>query len=280
MKKCLIILNRYKEEAILISKEIKSFLEEVNIGSDCIFFEKDNKNFSLDEIDFVITLGGDGTVLYAARLSCKYKIPIFPINLGQFGFIAGIDPNNWKTLLVSFLENRLSIAERTLLNVQVLRNNKVVFSSTPLNDAVIRTGGPAQISELIVEYNGRSFGKFKADGVIVATSTGSTAYSAAAGGPIVDSDLDVFVLSPICPFSLSNRPLVLNSSGKLVIKVLPSRGADIVLSCDGQEIKQLQKDDIIVIERNKENALLAGCDSSVFYSALQSKLNWSGGPNA
>ena len=280
MKKCLIILNRYKEEAVLISKEIKSFLEEVNIASDCIFFEKDNKNFSLDEIDFVITLGGDGTVLYAARLSCKYKIPIFPINLGQFGFIAGIDPNNWKTLLVSFLENRLSIAERTLLNVQVLRNNKVVFSSTPLNDAVIRTGGPAQISELIVEYNGRSFGKFKADGVIVATSTGSTAYSAAAGGPIVDSDLDVFVLSPICPFSLSNRPLVLNSSGKLVIKVLPSRGADIVLSCDGQEIKQLQKDDIIVIERNKENALLAGCDSSVFYSALQSKLNWSGGPNA
>jgi NAD+ kinase len=183
-------------------------------------------------------------------------------------------------MLVSFLENNLSIAERTLLNVQVLRNNKVVFSSTPLNDAVIRTGGPAQISELIVEYNGRSFGKFKADGVIVATSTGSTAYSAAAGGPIVDSDLDVFVLSPICPFSLSNRPLVLNSSGKLVIKVLPSRGADIVLSCDGQEIKQLQKDDIIVIERNKENALLAGCDSSVFYSALQSKLNWSGGPNA
>jgi NAD+ kinase len=225
-------------------------------------------------------LGGDGTVLYAARLSCKYKIPIFPINLGQFGFIAGIDPNNWKVMLVSFLENNLSIAERTLLNVQVLRNNKVVFSSTPLNDAVIRTGGPAQISELIVEYNGRSFGKFKADGVIVATSTGSTAYSAAAGGPIVDSDLDVFVLSPICPFSLSNRPLVLNSSGKLVIKVLPSRGADIVLSCDGQEIKQLQKDDIIVIERNKENALLAGCDSSVFYSALQSKLNWSGGPNA
>ena len=280
MKKCLIILNRYKEEAILISKEIKSFLTEINIESECIFFEKDNKNFSLDEIDFVITLGGDGTVLYAARLSCKYKIPIFPINLGQFGFIAGIDPNNWKVMLVSFLENNLSIAERTLLNVQVLRNSKVVFSSTPLNDAVIRTGGPAQISELIVEYNGRSFGKFKADGVIVATSTGSTAYSAAAGGPIVDSDLDVFVLSPICPFSLSNRPLVLNSSGKLVIKVLPSRGADIVLSCDGQEIKQLQKDDIIVIERNKENALLAGCDSSVFYSALQSKLNWSGGPNA
>ena len=116
--------------------------------------------------------------------------------------------------------------------------------------------------------------------MVVATSTGSTAYSAAAGGPIVDPAIDAFVLSPICPFSLSNRPLVLNSDVKLTIKVLPSRGAEIVLSCDGQEIIKLMSDDIIIMEKNKEKALLVGCDSSVFYYALQSKLNWSGGPNA
>ena len=280
MKKCLIILNRYKEEAFLLSKDIEAFLKERDIESISLFFEKESKGFSLEGISFVITLGGDGTVLYAARIAAKEQIPIFPINLGQFGFIAGIDPCKWKEDLTSFLEGKLAVAERTLLNVQVARKDEVIFVSTPLNDAVIRTGGPAQISELDIEYNNRSFGKFKADGVIVATSTGSTAYSAAAGGPIVDSDLDVFVLSPICPFSLSNRPLVLNSAGKLVIKVLPSRGAEIVLSCDGQEIKKLMKDDTIIIQRNKEKALLAGCDSTVFYSALQSKLNWSGGPNA
>lgn len=280
MKKCLIILNRYKEEAVLISKDIEDFLKKKNIESISLFFEKDTKGFSLEGISFVITLGGDGTVLYAARIACKHQIPVFPINLGQFGFIAGIDPQKWQEPLTQFIENKLPVAERTLLDVKVLRKDEIIFTSTPLNDAVIRTGGPAQISELIVEYNNRSFGKFKADGIIVATSTGSTAYSAAAGGPIVDPDLDVFVLSPICPFSLSNRPLVLNSEGKLMIKVLPSRGAEIVLSCDGQEIKKLMKDDIIIIERNKEKALLAGCDSSVFYSALQSKLSWSGGPNA
>lgn len=280
MKKCLIILNRFKEEAIEISKNIETFLEKRGIESIIIFFEKDAPCFSLEGISFVITLGGDGTVLYAARLSCKEQIPIFPINLGQFGFIAGISPSNWTEKLNDFIQGKLAVAKRTLLNIKVFRNEKEIFSSTALNDAVIRTGCPAQISELDIEFNNRSFGKFKADGVVVATSTGSTAYSAAAGGPIVDPNLDVFVLSPICPFSLSNRPLVLDSEGKLSITVLPSRGAEIVLSCDGQEVKKLMSNDTIIIEKNKEKALLIGCDSGVFYSALQSKLNWSGGPNA
>lgn len=280
MKKCLIIVNRFKEEAISISKKIESFLREHDVEPISIFFEKETTGFSLSGISFVITLGGDGTVLYAARLSCKEQIPIFPINLGQFGFIAGINPNNWEKKLKEYLKGVLPITKRTLLNIKVFRKEKEIFTSTALNDAVIRTGCPAQISELVIDYNKRSFGKFKADGVVVATSTGSTAYSAAAGGPIVDPELDVFVLSPICPFSLSNRPLILNSEGKLSIKVLSSRGAEIILSCDGQEIKKLMGDDTIIIEKNKEKALLAGCDSEVFYSALQSKLNWSGVPNA
>ena len=278
--KALVIINVGKDESMKIAVEMKKFLLKEKIDSDFINFDGFSDNFTIKDYDFAITLGGDGTVLYAARNCVENEIPVFPINLGQFGFIAGIDPQKWQEPLTQFIENKLPVAERTLLDVKVLRKDEIIFTSTPLNDAVIRTGGPAQISELIVEYNNRSFGKFKADGIIVATSTGSTAYSAAAGGPIVDPDLDVFVLSPICPFSLSNRPLVLNSEGKLMIKVLPSRGAEIVLSCDGQEIKKLMRDDIIIIERNKEKALLAGCDSSVFYSALQSKLSWSGGPNA
>ena len=168
----------------------------------------------------IVALGGDGTVLYAARLSCKEQIPIFPINLGQFGFIAGISPSNWTEKLNDFIQGKLAVAKRTLLNIKVFRNENEIFSSTALNDAVIRTGCPAQISELDIEFNNRSFGKFKADGVVVATSTGSTAYSAAAGGPIVDPNLDVFVLSPTCPFSLSNRPLVLDSEGKLSITLI------------------------------------------------------------
>ena len=106
MKKCLIILNRYKEEAVLISKDIEDFLKKKNIESISLFFEKDTKGFSLEGISFVITLGGDGTVLYAARIACKHQIPVFPINLGQFGFIAGIDPQKWQEPLTQFIENK------------------------------------------------------------------------------------------------------------------------------------------------------------------------------
>ena len=130
MKKCLIILNRFKEEAIEISKNIETFLEKRGIESIIIFFEKDTPCFSLEGISFVITLGGDGTVLYAARLSCKEQIPIFPINLGQFGFIAGISPSNWTEKLNDFIQGKLAVAKRTLLNIKVFRNEKEIFSST------------------------------------------------------------------------------------------------------------------------------------------------------
>lgn len=280
MKKCLLIINIYKPEAKTKALEIQNFLQNKQIQVETLLYEHTIKDFPYTDIDFVITLGGDGTVLFAARKVASLQIPIFPINFGQFGFIAGIAPNNWQEPLNQFLNNSANITKREMLKIEVFRNEQKIFASTALNDAVIRTGGPAQIAELVVDYDNHSFGKFAADGVIVSTPTGSTAYSVAAGGPIVDPNLDAFVLNPICPFSLSNRPLVLNSSGKLSISILPSRGSEIFLTCDGQNVQKLQKDDIIIIEQDKNKALLIGCDSFVFYSALQSKLNWSGGPNA
>ncbi len=280
MKKCIIIINKFKEAASVIADEIADFLGQKDISASRIVFgnEKDVVNFS--DYSFAVTLGGDGTVLYAARKCAPLGIPVFPVNLGEFGFIAGISPSDWKEPMTSFLEGKLKLDSRMMLCTEVVRKNKTVYTSSSLNDTVIKVAGSAKLAELDVTCNDYSLGRFRSDGIITATPTGSTAYSAAAGGPIADPLLNVIVFSPICPFSLSNRPLVLSGDSVLEVTVKDSRGAEILLTCDGQESFPLQTEDKIVIRRDETEVRLAGCGKSEFYTALKSKLNWSGGPHA
>lgn len=292
MKKCAIVVNTYKEEASGIADSLLKFLEERNYKAEVFPLSRELVEYDFSGCDFAVTLGGDGTVLYAARHCAPSGIPVFPINLGQFGFIAGISRTAWKEKLELFLDGNLPLAERSLIQVQVNRacasvsasadndGKTSVFTSTALNDAVIKVAGAAQIAELSVSCNDEPFGQIRSDGVVIATPTGSTAYSAAAGGPIVDPDLDVLVFSPICPFSLSSRPIVMHQSVKIEIRILPSRGANLLLSCDGQKGFPLQENDVVEIRTAASKVQLAGCDSKVFYTALKSKLNWSGGPHA
>ena len=151
--------------------------------------------------------------MFAARHCACKKIPIFPVNLGSFGFIAGIQPEAWEKALFDYMEGKKHSDSRMLLNARVVRNGQTLFSSDALNDAVISGSGLGKIVKLEVLFNGITFGTYKADGVIISTPTGSTAYSAASGGPILAPDLSAFVLTPICSFSLSNRPIVLPSNG-------------------------------------------------------------------
>lgn len=290
MKDCLVIINSYNEEACRLYSSLEFFLEKHKIkakkflyfGSKSEFqdYNKDVLNIEKHHYDFAITLGGDGTVLFASRFCAPYGIPVFSINFGQFGFIAGIQVEKWQEDLQLFLEGKSKFMERSLLAVELVRNNQVIFTSTALNDVVVTGNGAARIISLDVTANKNSLGHFKADGVIVATSTGSTAYSAAAGGPIVDPSMDVLILSTICAFSLSNRPLVLPAWSELEIKVLPSRDAQMCITCDGQVAIDVIENDIIKIHKAEKNLTVIGCDSDVFYSALRSKLNWSGGPLA
>ena len=279
-KRAVIVINTYKEEAQRIALDIRKFLEQESWIAEFLEFSGPCSKSNFDGYDLAITLGGDGTVLFAARGCLDKKIPIFPINLGEFGFIAGIQKDSWQERLSLFLKKKLPLTSRSMLSATVLRNSKTVFESYALNDVVISADKAANIVSLGITFNGNSFGKFQADGIIVSTSTGSTAYSVAAGGPIVDPELDAFVLSPICPFSLSNRPIVLPSSGVLCVDVLPSRDTGFSITADGQVLEHLEKGDVIFLQKAKEKVLLADCGSSVFYSALRSKLHWSGGPSA
>lgn len=280
MKKALVIINIANDESMDIALEMKTYLKTVDVDADFISFDGFSNNYTFENYDFAITLGGDGTVLYAARNCVEYDIPVFPINLGQFGFIASVKPEKWKEELSNYLNGKSEISERLLLEVNVLRKGELVYSSLGLNDAVISAKRSAATVSLDVKYDDVPLCKLKSDGVIVATPTGSTAYSVAAGGPIVDPCLEAFVFTPINPFSLSTRPIVLNPKGELSITICNGRVKESSISIDGQESFDLFIDDVIVVKSFEKKISLINSTQKQFYNALTSKLNWSGVPHA
>lgn len=280
-KKCLIIANTYNAESHALSDKVADFLLKRDIACELFLFSgREQLLQCCSDFDFAVTLGGDGTVLFAARVCAPHGIPIFAINLGLFGFIAGVQKTDWQLSLEQFLCGTVPAAARSMLCGCVYRGGHCVFESIALNDFVVSSMTAVSLISVDVSYNTIPFGLFKADGVIVATSTGSTSYSAAAGGPIIDPALDVIVLSPICAFSLSNRPVVLPADGMLSLHVLPSRDSGIVCKADGQVAYELEPDDVVQITIAAYKALLVDCSRQKFYGALRSKLHWSGGINA
>ncbi len=280
MKKALIIINVSKEESMTLAQEIAHYLDKKGIQHDFLSFDGFVDNTDFKGYDFVVSLGGDGTVLYAARNASKYGLPVFPVNLGEFGFIASVQPDEWQKELKSFLDGKSSFEKRTMLKVDVIRDGKKIYSSLSLNDAVISTQRGVSTVMLSVKRNNLPLCNLKADGLIIATPTGSTAYSTAAGGPIVSPDLEAFVLTPLNSFSLSSRPVVLSPDSKLEVTVEKSRAKDLYFTVDGQEPFQIKVGDIITVILNKKKAKLVACSTEKFYNALRSKLNWSGVPHA
>ncbi len=280
MSKALIIINVSKDVSMSLAQEIAGYLSKKGVQHDFLSFDGFVDNTDFKGYDFVISLGGDGTVLYAARNASKYGIPVFPVNLGEFGFIASVQPEDWKKELKIFLDGNAVFEKRSMLKVEVIRNGKKVYSSLSLNDAVVSAERGVSTIMLSVKRNSLPLCRLKADGLIAATPTGSTAYSAAAGGPIVSPEVEAFVLTPLNSFSLSSRPIVLSPDSKLEISIEKSRIKGICLTVDGQEPFALNYGDIITIIMNKKKALLVAGSEEKFYNALRSKLNWSGVPHA
>lgn len=281
MKNCLIVVNTKKKDSQIYGKEISDYLSERGISASFYSFDGFSDDNPFPGNDFVITLGGDGTVLFAARGCVREKIPVFAINFGEFGFIASVQKNEWKEKLGRFLEGKSQTEERSMIHAALITgNDRRNFSSIGLNDVVICAKTAASTISLEVTYNEVPLGRFKSDGIIVSTATGSTAYSASAGGPIIDPELDALVLTPVNSFSLSARPLVLSPKGEIRVKILPFRQKDVIITVDGQASFDLHEGDVLKIRRISDRFILAGSSTESFYSALRSKLNWSGGPHA
>ena len=263
-----------------LAQEMARFLQKKGIKAEFLSFDGFVDNCDFKGFDFVISLGGDGTVLYAARNASKYGLPVFPVNLGEFGFIASVQPEDWQKELKAFLDGKAVFEKRSMLKVEVLRAGKKLYSSLSLNDAVISTQRGVSTVMLSVKRNGLPLCELKADGLILSTPTGSTAYSAAAGGPIVSPDLEAFVLTPLNSFSLSSRPVVLSPDSVLEVTVEKSRAKDLFITVDGQEPFAIKGGDVISVVLNKKKAKLVAGSAEKFYNALRSKLNWSGVPHA
>ena len=280
MNKALIIINVSKDESMTLAKEIAAYLSKKGVAADFFSFDGFVDNTDFKGYDFVISLGGDGTVLYAARNASKYGLPVFPVNLGEFGFIASVEPEEWQKELKVLLDGKAVFEKRSMLKVEVLREGKKVYSSLSLNDAVISASRGVSTIMLSVKRNNLPLCRLKADGLILSTPTGSTAYSAAAGGPIVSPELEAFVLTPLNAFSLSSRPVVLSPDSVLEVSIEKCRAKNIGITVDGQEPFSLVSGDVISVVLNKKKVKLVAGSAEKFYTALRSKLNWSGVPHA
>ena len=276
IRNVLIIANGSKKGSVEEAERIASFLSSRSLSSAIVSTGSFDESVNVPvNTDLVITLGGDGTVLYAARAVHELGIPILPVNMGTFGYITEISIDEWQEALEHYMSAGDNISRRLMLRVTVMRNGRRVWHASALNEAVIASSGIAKVISLGLSLDNTALGTFRGDGMIVATPTGSTGYSLAAGGPILDSDMSAVIITPVCPFTLSNRPLV--TSGRIVsLDVVPGQRTDLLLTADGQLYFDLEEGDKVIVEKSRSRALLIRSLERNFTEIIRDKLNWSG----
>ena len=225
--------------------------------------------------DFVVVLGGDGTFLSMARLMKKRSIPLLGINMGQLGFLTEVKRlEAFEALDQILAKNKFRISERALLEVTLTRKNKIIYRGPVVNDAVISKGEIARIFGMQVEINGKFANTVRADGLIISTPTGSTAYSLAAGGPIVEPTVPAIIISPICPHSLTQRPIVIPDRFEIAVTVSDQPG-HVLLTLDGQEVIPLKQHDIVKVVRYKKFSLkVISSPTRDYFGVLREKLKF------
>ncbi len=223
--------------------------------------------------ELAIVLGGDGTLLSAARALSKSGIPLLSVNLGSLGFLTEVRLADLYATLDAWCENCSTTDSRAMLHVDLLRDGKVQCEYEALNDIVVSKGAIARMGDFMVKLNGQLAAAFRADGVIVATPTGSTAYSLAAAGPILAPDVDALVINPICPHLLTLRPMVVRGDAVVTVSVegIPDQT---YLTVDGQEAVQLLVGDQLDCRRSRYSVTLVRMKPPAFFDVLRAKLKW------
>lgn len=225
--------------------------------------------------DLALVVGGDGTMLGIGRLLAQFGVPLIGINQGRLGFITDIAFEDFQTVLGPMLRGEFEEDRRWMMRAKVVRDGHCVFTSTAMNDVVVNRGATAGMVELRVEVDGRFVANQRADGLIIATPTGSTAYALSAGGPLLHPSIAGWILVPIAPHNLSNRPIVLSDSGEITVEIVAGRDAS--ANFDMQSLASLQHGDRITVRRSDHQMLFLHPKGWSYFDTLRKKLHWNEG---
>ncbi|WP_299977757.1 NAD(+)/NADH kinase [Desulfobacula sp.] len=251
---------------------------KIRLGNQCVIIDiQHSKNKDIPEdLLCMIVLGGDGTFLSAARFIENRGIPLMGVKFGEVGFLAETTEDNLFEAVASLLEGKYLIQKRTRLNIKVVRGNEQIIDVDVLNDAVINKSALSRLASCAVYLDSIYLTTYRADGLIVGTPTGSTAYSLAAGGPVVSPEVPSIILTPICPFTLTNRPLIIPDSTKIEIR-LKGSPENIILTLDGQEGFEMDPKDKIFIKKSRDDIKMLSFEEQSYFKVLKTRLKWSGG---
>lgn len=227
-----------------------------------------------ERCDLIIVVGGDGTLLNAARSLVDYGVPLLGINLGRLGFLVDVTPSDLEETLERIFAGEFQQEQRILLHARVLRNGEQIDESAAFNDVVVHTCNVARMIEFETHIDGQFVNTTRSDGMIVSTPTGSTAYALSGGGPILHPSLDALVLVPICPHTMSHRPIVVDADSRIKVVLGEDNQARVQCSCDGQIDMGLENGDHIIIEKNSRSICLVHPADYNYYSILRAKLHW------
>lgn len=282
MKSVAVLINTGRKSAVALARDLVPWLGRHGLqvmleydgaeALDAMKLARDED--ALTETDFALVMGGDGTLLRANRIMAPAEVPMLALHLGQFGFMTDVEPEDAVPALEKVLAGDYVIHERLTLKTRVVRPGSRIKTPVALNDVVISKGPLARMLKMEMNVSGRFVSNYLADGLIIATPTGSTAYSLSAGGPLIAPELKLITITPICPHTLSTRSLVV-SSRESIETVVESKSGDVVmLTVDGQVGIPLEHGDRVVVTESKIKARLISVEEGTFYKKLQTRLRW------
>lgn len=273
IRKVFLLANLDKPGVGELVPQLEQYFDERKIFVEDFLYRGNPEVPQVRPADLAVVLGGDGTMLFAARALHGQSLPVLGVNLGTLGFITETVREEWRDAFEKYQHGQLGLSPRLMIRVSVWRQGAEAAHFIGLNEAVVSASGSSKIVYLQPSLSGVGLGEYKADGLMVATPTGSTAYSLAAGGPILHPETEALILTPICPHSLSHRPIVLPGDEIVNIFVPDKQRTDVVLTVDGRDIFSLTQGDAVRIERIQQKLLLVRSDRRSFYEVVRAKLN-------
>lgn len=277
------MLNTRKREAFTVAKKVLNYLSknkvpfllekfasEIMEKEEKLEFKKADYNKLKKKADYILIIGGDGTFLHTAHYFFGTKVPLLGINIGRLGFLTEIEINELETALANVLEGNFDIEKRMIIESNIINNKEMVYHNYALNDFVIHRGSRSRLVSIDLYINDEIVNSYRADGIIVSTPTGSTAYSLSAGGPIINPQIRAMIVTPICPHSLFITPMVISDKEK--IKIIITGDHIMSFTADGSYDYSIRSKDEILIEAAKKELYFIKLPNRTFYSILHKKM--------